>query len=370
MTTLVYLINVDWFFVSHFRHLAKEAIANGYRVILATRVTGYGDALSGDGIELVPLPHARTGMRPLGLRSSVNIVEALLRQHPRAVLHGFGVFGVLIGALATRNLPTVRCVYTITGRGYAAISRAPSMLLLGKGTSTFNRLVADDDNTRWMVENDADIQHAGLRKAFRQGRVAVVGGAGVDPSVFVPTSMAKHPPLRLGFVARLIWSKGLDIAVKAVSSARARGYDVRLTVAGEPDHGNPGAFSEAQLAAFAATPGVKFVGRIGDIPGFWNEHHVAFLPSRGGEGMPRSLLEAAACGRPILTSDVPGCRELATQTRGWVAPTSASAANTIADISQCPDLEARGLFARSVIEKEFTQERLWQRAVEWYARAA
>jgi glycosyltransferase involved in cell wall biosynthesis len=368
MPTVVYLINVDWFFVSHFQHLARRALSQGNPVVLATQVGPSSKHLDGSGIAVVDLPLQRNGARPLGLANSVREVETLLMDTTAPVLHAFGIFGVLVGSLATRRLEDVRCVYTITGRGYASVARTPWMRFVRTVAPFFNRYIADDSNTRWMVENAADIAQSGLVRAHREGRVTVVGGAGVDPAVFVPSPMPEHPPLRIGFVARLIWSKGLDIAVRAVTLARARGCDVTLTVAGEADTSNPRAFPKAELERYASLPGIHFAGHIHDIPAFWRNHHIVFLPSRGGEGMPKSLLEAASCGRPILTTQVPGCEDLALRTGGWLVPAedAEAAADAIVEIAARRDLEALGLRARAVIEAAYSEAKLWEVAEKYY----
>ena len=368
MPTVVYLINVDWFFVSHFQHLARRTLARGNRVVLATKLGPSSESLKGSGITLVDLPVQRNGVRPRGLAASVRLVESYLMETNKPVLHAFGLFGVLVGTLATRRLPHVRCVYTITGRGYASVGRGLWVRLVRMVAPLFNRYLADDENTRWMVENKADIASSGLTRACRDGRVMVVGGAGVDPDVLVPSPLPDRPPLRIGFVARLIWSKGLDIAVRAVSLARARGCDATLTIAGTPDASNPRAFTKEDLEAFASSPGIRFVGQIDDIPEFWRHHHLAFLPSRGGEGMPKSLIEAASCGRPVLTTRVPGCEDLALATGGWIvaAEDAEAAADAIVEIAACTDLEARGVRARDVIQERYSESKLWDVAEAYY----
>lgn len=368
MPTLVYLINVDWFFISHFQHLARRAVERGMPVVLATQVSPSSARLEGSGITIVDLPLQRNGARPLGLAQAVRDVEALLMRTEKPVLHAFGIFGVLVGSLATRRLEDVRCVYTITGRGYASVARDPWMRLIRGVAPLFNRFVADDANTRWMVENKADIAQSGLQAAHRDGRVDVVGGAGVATEIFSASPLPPRPPLRVGFVARLIWTKGLDIAVRAVALARERGCDVTLTIAGEVDPNNPRAFTKKDLESYAAMPGIRLAGKVDDVPAFWRQHHIAFLPSRGGEGMPRSLLEAASCGRPILTTRVPGCEELAEVTNGWSVPSENvdAAADALIEIAARTDLHERGLRARSAIEAGFSEAKLWEAAERCY----
>jgi glycosyltransferase involved in cell wall biosynthesis len=108
----------------------------------------------------------------------------------------------------------------------------------------------------------------------------------------------------------MLWSKGIDVAVEATRLARAAGADVELSLFGAPDPSNPKALREADLRAWSAEPGIAWHGPSADVAAVWRGHHVACLPSRGGEGLPRTLLEAAASGRAVVTTDVPGCRRL------------------------------------------------------------
>lgn len=362
MSVIVYLINEDWFFASHFRHLAQSALSEGYEVIVATGSGPDAEKLKSDGLKVVALPVRRRGLRPKGIVSAVSIVRAILAENPKVVLHGFGLFSILVGTLAGRDQPQVRRIYTITGRGYATVSKAPHMKLVSVLSRWLCRHLADTPTTRWIVENEEDIAQSGLSRANAHHRVTLIRGAGVDPDRYVASRMPDHPPLRVAFVARLIWSKGLDIAVAAVTLARSRGADVTLTIAGSADPGNPRPFTTEDLADFAAKPGIKFVGPIEDIPHFWSQHHLAILPSRGGEGVPRSLIEAASCARPILTTDVPGCNELARSTQGWAVPREDpdAAAKVLCEVaSEMEQLERRGNAARAAVIARYSSRMVW-----------
>lgn len=367
-STVIFSINVDWFFISHFQYLARRALEAGHAAVLATNVGPKSQKLDGSGIRLVHLPFARNGLRPEGVVQSIRKLRDLVTSSPRPVLHAFGNMGIIVGALATMRLGGIRRVYTITGRGYAAAVQTFSMRVMNQFSATFNRFVADGEDVRWIVENTNDIASSGLTRAFREGRVVIVGGAGVDPDHYAYRASPARPPLRIGFVSRLIWSKGLDIAVSAIEEARARGCDVTLTVAGRPDTDNPRTYTERELAVFAGVRGVEFVGHVDDVPAFWAAHHLLILPSRGGEGLPRCLLEAASCGRPILVSHVPGCAEFAAAARGWtVCSRDANAfADAIVEISSSPDLNARGAFARSVVQNGYSEDDVWAKVRTCY----
>jgi glycosyltransferase involved in cell wall biosynthesis len=369
---IVYLVNVDWFFVSHFLHLARRARDVGDEVSIATHLERSEGVLREAGLDVVALPARRGGVLPRGLGDAAEVVASELRRDPDAILHGFGLFGIAVGAMARRRSGAGRNVYTITGRGYSAIAPTLKARLVRTGTAGLCRRLADGPRTRWIAENEADLAACGLAHATREGRTAIVGGAGIDPQQFAPTPLPPRPPLRCALVARMIWSKGIDIAVEAVERARAAGVDVELTLVGGIDPANPQSLREADLRALAERSGIRWLGRSDDIASVWREHHLAVLPSRGGEGLPKSLIEAAASGRAILTSDVPGCREFAAATHGWSVP--AGDARALADrlvaIAADDSLAARGRHAAEVARTGYTEAQAWQVVRRFYDELA
>ncbi|OYW99805.1 MAG: hypothetical protein B7Z14_10865 [Bosea sp. 32-68-6] len=208
----------------------------------------------------------------------------------------------------------------------------------------------DGPQVRFLFENPDDPVTLGLDPADA-AKVAIVGGAGVDPLILMPEPMPPAPPLKVALVARLLWSKGVDLAVEAIRLARAQGARVELTLHGAPDPSNPRAIPEETLRQWAARPGIDWAGPTRDIEGVWRQHHLCILPSRGGEGLPRTILEAAACGRPILTTDVPGCRSFVRDGQdGMVVPANdaAALAQALIVLSRAPALAERmGASARA-----------------------
>ncbi|MGA9005879.1 MAG: glycosyltransferase, partial [Xanthobacteraceae bacterium] len=141
-----------------------------------------------------------------------------------------------------------------------------------------------------------------------KSRIALISGSGVDISRFKPLP-EPPPPLTFGFVGRLLDDKGVRTLVEAFRLLRRRGSDARLLIAGTPDPANPASVTEVEAQSWNKEPGITWLGHVGDIAGLWARVHVAVLPSRR-EGLPLSLMEAAACGRAMIASDVPGCREV------------------------------------------------------------
>lgn len=316
---VLFVVNELWFFRSHFLPWARVVRASGFDVaVLATPDDGAA-ALAAEGIAVIASRSRRGGTRPEGLWAAAGQIRDVLAGRRDVIIHAFGLHGMAITALARLRGVRAPLTVSVTGLGFLATQAGPRRaagLMLAQGL----RLALDGPATHWLVENTHDGPAIGLG-ARALGRVTVLTGAGVDPAAFTVDALPPRPPLRLILVARLVRSKGVDLAVAAIHEARRRGADVTLTVVGGPDAANPASCTPDELARFAATPGVSLLGRRSDIPALLAGHHLFILPSRGGEGLPRALLEAAAAGRAAIVSAVPGCREfVADGVSGFLVP--------------------------------------------------
>lgn len=182
------------------------------------------------------------------------------------------------------------------------------------------RAALDKPRSVLVVENVWDRAWVEGDRPLPEKRVVLMPGAGVETNLYHVTREPASPPIVVGVVSRLIRSKGIDLAVAAIKQLRAKGLDIALRIAGDSDPENPEFVREDELAQWRATPGVELVGRISDVSTFWAGVHIACVPSRGGEGLPRSLLEAAACARPIVTTDAPGCGDFTGDAAGIITP--------------------------------------------------
>jgi glycosyltransferase involved in cell wall biosynthesis len=348
---VICVINEDWFFRSHFLAWAQAAVADGFEVVV---VAARGDAaaeIEAAGIGFFASAAARGGVRPRGIWSAARQVAALVDPDRPTIVHAFGLHGMAIAALARRMRRPAGTLVSVTGRGFLAGGGARARLagtLLARGLA----IALDGPSTHWLTENAEDATALGLARAGRDNRLIRLAGAGVDLTAFPATPMPARPPLRLILVARMIRSKGVDLAVAALAAARERGVDATLTLAGAPDPGNPGACLPAELAAFAASPGVSVLGARGDVAALLAGHHVFILPSRGGEGLPKSLLEAAAAGRPAIVTDVPGCRDAVHDGEtGWIVrPEDVASLAAAIESAAGADIGAMGAAARAAVE--------------------
>ena len=307
MRRLVFVVTEDWFFASHFLPMARAAIGMGLSVAVVTRVRAHRAAIEATGAQVVPLEADRASLNPMAAGYAAGQLAAVLKALRADIVHCIALRGILVGGTAAAMAGIPARVYALTGLGLVGarsdrVGRAARFALraLVRGPLASSR-------TRFLFENPDDARALGLDPLDRS--VTVVGGAGVDPAAFVPAPLPAMPPLRVAVVARMLWSKGIDVAVEAVRLARSQGAPVDLALYGAPDPSNRRAIAEATLRSWSRD-GVAWHGSTSDVSAVWAAHHVACLPSRGGEGLPRTLLEAASCGRALVASDVPGCRSL------------------------------------------------------------
>ncbi len=340
---LLFLATEDWFVRSHFMALLRRAREEGYEVVVAARLSG-ADL---EGGRAVHLPIERGAIGPRGLAREIGAVRDLVRREQPDVVHAIAlkpiVWALLAGGSAAR-------VLALTGRGYLAARRTPATMLASALMARWLR-AALSRRGALLVENEADRRWVEHGAPLPDARAITMPGAGIDPAIYAPAPEA-HGPVVVGMASRLVWSKGVDIAVEAVRQLRNQGVDVILRIAGAPDADNPGRVRDAEIERWRAHAGVEWIGRVDDMNAFWERAHIACLPSRGGEGLPRTLLEAAACGRPIVASAVPGITDFVTPDIGLLAPANdpAALAEAIARLAANAALrKAMGLAAREKV---------------------
>lgn len=304
---LIFVATEDWFFASHFLPMARAARELGFDVAVIARERQHRRAIEATGARLIALEAERRSLDPRALFRQVRALKRLLATEKPDILHCIALKPIALAGFAGMLAGVERRVYALTGLGFIGASKSLPAGLARAAAKLWLRGVIDGPRVRFLFENPDDPVTLGLDPQDGT-KVALVGGAGVDPLLLLPQPMPPAPPLKAAIVARMLWSKGIDLAVEAVRLARAEGARVELTIHGAPDPSNPKAIPETTLKEWAARPGIVWAGPTRDIEGVWQRHHLCILPSRGGEGLPRTILEAAACARPILTTEVPGCR--------------------------------------------------------------
>lgn len=306
--TLLYLVTEDWFFWSHRTPIARAARDAGFRVVVATREAEHGDRIRAEGFDLVPIKLRRTSLNPLAELAAVADLEAIYRRVKPAIVHQVAVKPVVYGTWAARRAGVPAIINALDGLGFVYASQRPAARLLRPPVGLLLRWALNRPNVHVHLQNEDD--RTTLRRAGVLGhdRVSIIRGAGIDLEHFAPLP-EPDGPFTVGMAARMIHEKGVGDLVEAARRATRAGTPVRIVLAGAPDRGNPTAIPESALRAWAAEGLVDWWGFEADVRKVWAAAHVAALPS-SGEGLPKALLEAAACQRPLLATDVAGNREV------------------------------------------------------------
>ena len=340
---LLFVATEDWFFASHFLPMARAARELGFDVAVIARERNHRRAFEATGARLIGLEAERRSLDPRALFKQVTALKRLIAAEQPDILHCIALKPIALAGLAGKLAGVERRVYALTGLGFLGAKQGALAAAARFAAITWLRGAIDGPRVRFLFENPDDPVTLGLDPQDGT-KVAIVGGAGVDPLILMPSPMPPAPPLKVALVARMLWSKGVDLAVEAVRLARAEGAKVTLTIHGAPDPSNPKAIPETTLKEWAARPGITWAGPTRDIEGVWKAHHLCILPSRGGEGLPRTILEAASCGRAILTTDVPGCRSFVRDGQdGMVVPAddAAALAGALVTLAGAPRLAER-----------------------------
>jgi glycosyltransferase involved in cell wall biosynthesis len=356
MPKLLYLVTEDWFFVSHFLPMARTARAAGFEVVVATRVRDHAARMEAEGCRVVPLEGERSSVGPLAVMREFFRVVKIVRAERPDIVHCIALRMVALGGLAARFGGAKRLVLAPTGLGLlwsedSAVNRFARALL----RFVIGRWLRGGE-TRYLFENSDDPREFGLEHS---PAVTIVPGAGVDPADFPALPEPPAPPLRVAVVARMIEAKGIADAVAAVRRARELGAPVELDLYGAPDPSNRRSCSEADLRQWSREPGIRWHGPVADVAEVWRTHHVAMLLTWYREGVPRSLIEAAASARPIVTTDAPGCRDLVRDAQeGILVPLRdiEAAARAVAALAADAGLRVRlGRGAHARFSERFTE---------------
>lgn len=366
---LLFVVAEDFYFVGHRLPMARAARDGGFEVHVATRETAHGDLIRAEGFTVHPMPFRRGQLSPLSIVSSAAAIRALASRLSPDLVHNIGVqMCVLSGtALLGRTTPQV---HSMTGLGYAFTGETNKARAVRLGISAALRLILNRRNAVTLVQNPDDratLEAAGLR----EGRVVLIPGSGVDTDRF-QSLPEPEGPITVGFAGRLLTEKGIRALVAAHAILQQRGSDVRLLIAGEPDPANPASVSVAEAQDWGRRPGVTWLGHVADIVSLWRQAHIAALPSHR-EGLPLSLLEAAAAGRPMIATDAPGCREIVIHDQtGLLVPIEnpPALADAIEKLVASRELRQRyGHAARDLVVSKMSAKSIGEATVSLYKSA-
>lgn len=357
---ILFFVTEDWFFCSHFIERAVAARQAGYEVGVITRVRAHGEVIRSAGLRLIPLELSRRGQNPLGELSVIRRLVRIYRTERPDLVHQFALKPILYGTIAARLAGVKTIVNAPVGMGYVFSSRQWKARLIRPLVILSYRWLMNPPRS-WVVLENPDDERLLIDLRIADARhTRVIRGAGVDLQRFA-VSPEPEGGVLVVLAARMLWDKGVGEFVEAAQALRNTGISARFVLVGDADLANPAAIPESQLSAWQAAGIVEWWGYRDDMPKVLSQAHIVCLPSYR-EGLPKVLIEAAASGRAIVATDVPGCREIVHHGENGLL-VSARDARALAEALKLlildPALRQRmGKRGREIAEAEFSVEQV------------
>lgn len=307
---ILVVISEDWFALSHFSPIIAELALFARDVVVVTRSSGRLHEIRQLGVRVRPFDIHRGSLNVNLLGTAIDGLAQIIDEERPDFIHVIAMQPIVMMSLAlarTQHRPSVVFMHVV-GLGYLGYSRSPVALTLRPLALAAIRRAISNYNTWVLAENSDDLDRLVAWRAADPLRTAIVPGAGINPQLFPELPPPKNFIPHVAFVGRMLLTKGLGVLVSAHQQLLKRGIKVRLRLVGPTDAKNRYAIPESTLLRWSRLPLVKWCGPSDDIVSIWRQTDIAVVPSVVGEGLPRSILEAASSGRPIVTTDVSGCR--------------------------------------------------------------
>lgn len=365
---LLFFVTEDWYFCSHRLPLALAAKEAGYDVSVVTHVCSHGEQIKDAGLHLIPVPLSRRGMNPLAELLLIKRLIAIYRTVQLDIVHHVALKPVLYGTIAAFLARVPSVVNALAGLGFLFSSQSLKIRFLRPAVKLVFSFLLNRRNSRMILQNPDDVQLLS-GSVLNPDRMTLIRGSGVDIQQFSVHSERSGQPVII-LASRLLWDKGVGEFVDAAKQLRLQKINAKFVLVGEGDADNPSAISDQQLRQWHEEGDVEWWGRRNDMPEVIAQAHIVCLPSFYGEGVPKVLIEAAACGRPIVTTDAPGCREIVKNgVNGLLVPVrdATAVAEALKKLIESPGLRRKmGVRGRTLVEKEFSLEKVNRETLALY----
>lgn len=357
---LIFVVTEDWYFLSHRMPTVRGAQQAGYDVAVITADGKARAAIEAQGVRVIPFSFDRRSLKAGQAVKQVQALRAIYETEKPYLVHHIAMKPILFGALAAWQAKVPRVINAFAGLGYVFSADTTLARTVRLALIPAFRMLLQRPGSVVLFQNDDDrklLQKLGALPRDA-GRIVLIRGSGVDTDRLQILPQPQGDDFICAFAGRMIGIKGLPTLQEAFARLQSQYPQIKLWLCGQPDPGNPGSWTMAQIEQWTRdNPNVIFKGH-SDMAEIWAQSHVALQPSYGGEGVPKSLLEAAACGRAIIATDVPGCREVVDEGQnGFLVPARDAPllAARIAQLAQDRALCARmGLASRALVEGDLS----------------
>ncbi|MET4419032.1 glycosyltransferase family 4 protein [Bradyrhizobium sp. RT3a] len=307
---LLFVVTEDWYFVSHRMPIARAARDAGYDVLVATRISGSAALIENEGFTCISLKRMRrSGKNPISELGSILELVNVYRQYRPSIVHHVALKPVVYGSIAARFAGIAAIVNNVAGLGFVFSSKGIYAKILRRLLSPLLRYALKQPSTLTIVQNRDDAQVLSKDMGVASESIRLIKGSGVDLSHFAGPRREASPPIVL-LASRMIREKGIDDFVSAAALLKRDNIGARFVLAGAPDPENPHSIPEAVLRQYHEAGLAEWWGHRDNIPEMMRQAAIVCLPTTYGEGVPKTLIEAAAGECAIVAYDTPGCREI------------------------------------------------------------
>ena len=362
-TTILFLVTDDWFFLLHRQALAEAAQAAGFRVLVATAPGPRVAEITALGFLHYPLKMRRASRNPVREVIGFFDLVGLYRRLKPDIVHQVSIKPIIYGSLAARMAGVPAVVNAVTGLGFVFIAGGRRKKILKSIVEMAYHLVGNRATIRFLFENPDDRQHFLARKIVDPERAVLILGSGVELERFQPKPSERKAEVPIVLLAaRLLWHKGIKEFVEAARVLQRKGLKAEFWLAGMPDTSNPAAVPISRLLYWHRQGSVRWLGFQKDMPALYQQVAIVCLPTRYREGIPVALLEGAACGKPLVATDMPGCREIVKPGKnGFLVPPGEveGLAAALETLLMSPKMRLEfGLYGRRLVEKQFSNKKV------------
>jgi glycosyltransferase involved in cell wall biosynthesis len=366
---LMFFISEDWYFWSHRLPIAIAARDTGWEVYLVTRVSTFKERIQKENIHLIPLTKFRRRLQsPVKELLSFYEILKIYQKIKPDIIHQVAFKPVILGTVAARIAGIRRIIDAFAGMGFLFTSENKKKAIFKRLVFFFLRRIFDTERVYLIFQNAEDLNLMISERIISQDQAEIIKGSGVNLKAFHKSNEPPEPPIVL-LPSRMLWDKGVGEFVQAAKIINSNGLRARFVLVGAPDPENPASIPTQKLKEWHTSKIVEWWGQQDDMPTIYDRAHIVCLPSYR-EGLPKVLLEAGASGKPVVTANTTGCRDIIKDGKNGflVEPLNPDElANAIKKLLDDAELrKTMGMRAMQIVEEEFSEEKIVNHTLSLY----
>ncbi|WP_407207346.1 glycosyltransferase family 4 protein [Citrobacter portucalensis] len=355
---LLYFVNVDWFFISHRLPIAQKALDDGYKVAIACHFTSHREELETMGFMTFEIPFSRSGVGIFSELKTILKIREVINLVKPTLIHSITIKPVIYSGLMRRTISATNpMVFAISGLGYVFTTKTMRATLIRLAVTVLYKLALSGNKKIVIFQNPSDEGILSKIVGLNENEKVLIKGSGVDLNVYDFKQEPDNGQIKIAMACRLLKDKGVYQYIEAARLVKKSHSNVEFLLIGSPDPENPNSVLAEEIDAWVHEGVITYLGHRKDIANIFANSNIVSLPSFYGEGVPKVLIEAAACGRPIVTTNNPGCRDaIVDGETGICVPVkdSLALASALVILIEQPALrQSMGKAARNFAEAEF-----------------